>query len=102
MPSIVPSGCGSISCPCRQAVSWRPCGPKSRRSVTAACNPRPMVVSGSPHRCGEPEQHLLCLRLLAVEIKSLHHWRVGEAKQEGGAVTRVDVLVEGPRRHCEH
>ena len=31
MPFIVLWGCGSISCPCRQAVSWRPYGPKSRQ-----------------------------------------------------------------------
>src|SRR5207244_10146825 len=110
MLSIGPLGYGSIGCPCRQVVSWRPCGPKSRRSVTAACNSRRVLASGSPRRCGEQRQHhwlfssprcLLCLRFLAIEIKRLHHWRVGEAEQEGGAMARVDVLVESPRRYRE-
>src|SRR3712207_7156604 len=29
-------------------------------------------------------------------------FRSGEAEQEGRAVAGVDVLVEGPRRHCEY
>jgi hypothetical protein len=44
MPFIVPLGCGSISCPCRQAVSWKPCGPKSTRSVTAERDARRVVA----------------------------------------------------------
>jgi hypothetical protein len=43
---------------------------------------------------------LFCL--LAIEVKRLHHRRVGKAEQEGGAVAGVDVLVEGPSRHRKH
>src|SRR5437899_943704 len=44
----------------------------------------------------------LRFRLLAVEVERSHHWRVGEAEQEDGAIAAVDVLMEGPGRHREH
>src|SRR5207237_9166181 len=101
IPAILPLGRDSTCCPCSPALSRRPCAPKSMRSVTAARHPRRVVASGPPRRCGAPRQHHLCLHLFAVKIKRLHHWRIGEAEQEGGALASVDVLVEGPRRPCE-
>ena len=46
---------GSIGCPCRQAVCWRPCGRKSTRCTTAARAARWEVTCSSPYQCGEPQ-----------------------------------------------